>query len=73
MSDGQAIAIERAWAEAAAALASHELACEKRYGEIQAELATIRALHSRNTRLLYVVLTGMLAVATRAFWPALFG
>ncbi len=65
------IEIERA--EAAAHLATHEIACERRYGELQTQLTKIEALHNRNTRLLYIVLGGMLAVAARAFWPALFG
>ena len=67
------IEIERVRSEAARHLAEHEIACERRYGELQAQLTKIEALHNRNTRLLYVVLGGMLAVATRAFWPALFG
>ncbi len=67
------IEIERVRSEAARHLAEHEIACERRYGELQAQLTKIEALHNRNTRLLYIVLGGMLAVATRAFWPALFG
>ncbi len=67
------IEIERVRAEAAAHLATHEIACERRYGELQTQLTKIEALHNRNTSLLYIVLGGMLAVATRAFWPALFG
>ena len=65
--------IERVRAEAAAHLSTHEIACERRYGELHAQLTKIEALHNRNTRLLYVMLGGMLAVAARAFWPALFG
>ena len=67
------IETERVRAEAARHLAEHEIACERRYGELQAQLTKIEALHNRNTRLLYILLGGMLAVATRAFWPALFG
>ena len=73
MTDDAMIQIERVRAEAAAHLAEHEIACERRYGELQAQLTKIEALHNRNTRLLYIVLGGMLAVAARAFWPALFG
>ena len=67
------IEVERVRSEAAAHLSTHEIACERRYGELQAQLAKIEALHNRNTRLLYIVLGGMLTVAARAFWPALFG
>ncbi len=67
------IEIERVRSEAARHLAEHEIACERRYGELQAQLTKIEALHNRNTRLLYILLGGMLAVAARAFWPALFG
>ncbi len=73
MTDTNLLEIERVRAEAAAALAKHEIACERRYGQLKTELSTIRVLHNRNTRLLYVVLGGMLAVAAKAFWPALFG
>ena len=73
MTETHLIEIERVRAEAAAHLAEHEIACERRYGELQAQLTKIEALHNRNTRLLYILLGGMLAVATRAFWPALFG
>ena len=73
MTDDAMLEIERVRAEAAAHLAAHEIACERRYGELQAQLTKIEALHNRNTRLLYIVLGGMLAVAARAFWPALFG
>ena len=65
--------VQRARAEAAAALAAHELTCERRYGELTREMAKLAALHGRNTRLLYVLLGGMLAVAGRSFWPGLFG
>ena len=73
MTETHLIETERVRAEAAAHLAAHEIACERRYGELQTQLTKIEALHNRNTRLLYVVLGGMLAVAARAFWPALFG
>ncbi len=73
MNETHLIEIERVRAEAARHLAEHEIACECRYRELQAQLTKIEALHIRNTRLLYVMLGSMLAVAARAFWPALFG
>ena len=69
MNETHLIEIERVRSEAARHLAEHEIACERRYGELQAQLTKIEALHNRNTRLLYILLGGMLAVATRAFWP----
>ena len=65
--------IERVRAEAAAHLSTHEIACERRYGELQTQLTKIEVLHNRNTRLLYVVLGGMLAALGKAFWPVLGG
>ena len=73
MNESHLIEIERVRSEAAQHLAEHEIAGERRYGEFQAQFTKIEALHNRNTRLLYVVLGGMLTVAARAFWPALFG
>ena len=73
VNENHLIEIERVRSEAARHLAEYEIACERRYGELQAQLTKIEALHNRNTRLLYILLGGMLAVATRAFWPALFG
>ena len=65
--------IERVRSEAAQHLAEHQIACERLYGELQAQLTKIEALHNRNTRLLYVVLGGILAALGKTFWPALFG
>ena len=65
--------LERARAEAARELAKHEIECARRYGAINSSLDKLDALQQRNTRLLYVILAGMLAVVTRSFWPALFG
>ena len=75
MSEGSAsqASLERARAEAARELANHEIECERRYGEINSSLDKLDALQQRNTRLLYVILTGMLAVVMRSFWPAIFG
>ncbi len=67
------IEIERVRAEAARHLAEHEIACERRYGELQAQLTKIEALHIRNTWLLGVILVGMLTALGKAFWPAAFG
>ncbi len=65
--------LERVRAGSAQDLMKHEIACERRYGEINGSLAKVEALMNRNTRLLYVVLGGMLAVVAREFWPAIFG
>ena len=73
MNETHLIEIERVRAEAARHLAEHEIACERRYGELQAQLIKIVALHNRNTRLLYFVLAGMLAALGKSFWPALGG
>ncbi len=73
MTDDAMIQIERVRAEAAAHLAEHEIACERRYGDLQAQLTKIEALHIRNTRLLYIMLGGMLAALGKAFWPTLGG
>ena len=73
MTETHLIEIERVRAEAARHLAEHEIACERRYGELQAQLTKIEALHNRNTRLLYVVLGGMLTALGKAFWPVLGG
>ena len=64
--------LERVRAEASNRLSAHELACERRYGELRSELVEIRAHGERNLRLLYILLGGMLAVAARSFWPGLF-
>ena len=44
------IEIERVRSEAARHLAEHEIACEQRYGKLQAQLTKIEALHNRNRR-----------------------
>ena len=53
--------------------ATHEIAGERHYGEFQAELTRIEALHIRNTRLLDFVLAGMFAALGKAFLPVLGG
>ncbi len=73
MTDDAMIQIERVRSEAAAQLSTHEIACERRYGEMNGRIVKIEALLVRNTWLLGVILVGMLAVAGKAFWPALFG
>ena len=73
MSDVTQADIERTRADAAKQLAEHIIGCERYRGETSARMATIEALLMRNTRMLYVLLAGMLAVAGRSFWPALFG
>ena len=73
MSDVTQADLERVRGEAGKALGKHEVSCERRYGEINATLARLEANMARNLKLLYVLLAGMLAVAARSFWPALFG
>ena len=73
MSESNLIEIERVRSEAAQHLAEHKIACERRYGELQAQLTKIEALHNRNTRLLGVILVGMLTALGKAFWPVLGG
>ena len=73
VNESHLIEIERVRSEAAQHLAEHEIACERRYGELQAQLTKIEALHNPNTRLLYVVLGGMLAALGKTFWPVLGG
>lgn len=65
--------IERIRAEADRSLSKHEIECERRYGEVNAELVSMRVVLQHNTRLLCALLAGMLAVAAKSFWPALFG
>ena len=65
--------IERVRAEAAKQLADHTIGCERYRGEVNARMEKIEALLGRNTWLLCILLAGMLAVAARSFWPALFG
>ena len=60
--------VERIRSEAVKSLLKHEIDCAERYGKINETLCRLEALHMRNTRLLYVVLGGMLAVAGQSFW-----
>ena len=64
--DADALAVERQ-------LAAHLVECAKSTGELRREIAVLRRDIERNLKLLYVLLGGMLAVAARSFWPALFG
>jgi len=64
---------ERGRREEAKALGEHVLACERRYGEQNERFARIEANTERTLRLVYILLGGMLAVATKSFWPGLFG
>ena len=64
--DSEALAVERQ-------LAAHLVECAKSTGELKKEIAVLRREIERNLKLLYVLLGGMLAVAARSFWPALFG
>ena len=73
MTDVTQADIERTRAEAAQQLAEHIIGCERYRGENNVRLARIETLLGRNTKVLYVLLTGMLAVAGKAFWPVLFG
>ncbi len=73
MNEPHSTEIERVRSEAAAHLAAHEIACERRYGELQARLTKIEALHIRNTWLLGAILVGMLTALGKSFWPALGG
>ena len=65
MSDESELKVERR-------ISSHELQCEQRYGEIKVEMAAMRTELQRNTRLLYVLIAGMLAVAGKTLWGDLF-
>lgn len=65
-SDSDALTVERQ-------LAAHLVECAKSNGEMRREIAVLRRDVERNLKLLYVLLGGMLAVAARSFWPALFG
>ena len=74
MTDGASLVdVERTRSEAAASLLKHEIACERRYGEIRTELGGLKKECARNTKLLWALLAGMVAVAGRSFWPGLFG
>lgn len=64
--DSEALAVERQ-------LSRHLVECAKSTGELKKEIAVLRREIERNLKLLYVLLGGMLAVAARSFWPALFG
>ena len=54
-------------------LKEHEIECERRYGEINSSIARFDVLQQRNTRLLYLILAGMLTVVAHSFWPVVFG
>ena len=74
MTDGvTAAGLERVRNEAAQSLSAHELECAKQYGALNGRLEKVEALMSRNTRLLYLILGGMLTVLARSFWPLLGG
>ena len=65
--------LERLRGESVQALLKHEAECERRYGKIDGRLGRQEALMAHNTRLLYLILAGMLAVAGWAFWPTMLG
>ena len=63
--------LERMKGESGQALAQHQIECVKQYGKLDGRVGKIEALLTRNTRLLYVILAGMLAVVARDFWATL--
>lgn len=72
MTNVDASALIQAKAEADKALADHELRCEKRYADIRTSLVKTEALMQRNTKLLWVVIAGLLAVAGKTVWLGFF-
>lgn len=64
---------ERVRGETTKALLEHQIECTKRYGEITGRLDKQEALLGRNTKLLYVILGGMLMVVAKNFWSIFTG
>lgn len=59
-------------ADADKALSQHELQCERRYSQITTELTKLEALMQRNTKLLWLVIAGLLTVAGKTLWLGVF-
>ena len=54
-------------------LMQHEIDCEARYGELRTRIAEIATECTRNTRLLWVLLTGITVCLAGIFGPLIFG
>lgn len=57
--------LEQAKAQAEQRVSKHELACEKRYGEVHQLLAELRVSSERNTKILYALLFSVISLAIK--------
>ena len=71
--DVSAAELERVRAESQQALNAHERECAKRYEEFCVRFAQIENRLANNTKMLWLIFSGMAAVLLKTFWAVLEG
>ena len=71
--DVSAVELERVRAESQQALNAHERECAKRYEEFCVRFAQIESKLAANTKILWLIVSGMGAVLLKTFWTVLGG